>query len=655
MKSSPRPYRNLHAFAAVPAGPALPADPGRPAGDLPHLVHVHVVPDVKQAGKPKLPGLFPFCTRVAEVLGLGEPFSIELREDDRLPSLGGDSWQLSVALLLAYAHCPAEDDFPPWIVSSGCLGVGPDLRLGPTGQIAQKVRFCLEHPEAVRSIIGRYLGGEPEEAETCYGPRERRAVPGEVRLLLTSADVEHADLEALGARMTTLPLGELRARRFAGLHRWIEERTGGGLLVVQLRSVWQAVTAFCQGRYDDLCPAAWRADEQALRVAWVPRSAGVATVSREYLEQTAREIVADVERAMEGEPGAVAELKAIGETARRYLDCPMGHFRAPTHAYPDYLHVFASFGETDHDDVLLDLPGTQGMIGKAVLERAPLLAATHEEFETYADFAPDGEKKRPYRAGSRKRIEAYDALRRRLGSVAVFPLLHGGECHGVMGLFRFREGGFTLLGEAVAAALARLAARTLSAHLAEEGLSFRQLLSREVRESHRLLARLDLSQIRGALEALAQALADKALPLSRARHVAVHLLDPDGGEFRLMAAAGSPLEGAAAYRPRPLELHFAGELVGTLVLEYGKQEEEDLMDCGDAILEDLGVLGADYAQKAHHLILAARLARLGRSPRDPPARLTWEGVPSPSRAAPVADRPWLVGGPSRSPAQAGGT
>jgi hypothetical protein len=118
----------------------------------------------------------------------------------------------SMGLNIAAAFAGVE--LPAWSVCSGCLGDGSeeDLPFQVTARIADKVRFCLDDPAAAKAAIELYQE-DRELAAQVYGPRERRSVPGEVRLFLASEPMTTDDFEVLaqlGVKMEQIPLGQLR-------------------------------------------------------------------------------------------------------------------------------------------------------------------------------------------------------------------------------------------------------------------------------------------------------------------------------------------------------------------------------------------------------------------------------------------------------------
>jgi hypothetical protein len=157
-----------------------------------------------------------------------------------------DGWSYSLSVALGMVSAACSRPIPPWVVSSGSLSA-PDgsLHLKSIGDVEKKIRLCLGHDPRydVRPLIGRLYDVHPG-AESIYGPRDRRTVSGAVKLLLIPPEVDDwsADLrQRLGVESCRAGLNNFGQADFDDLQEAVEELADGGMLVVQVRSVWQAL------------------------------------------------------------------------------------------------------------------------------------------------------------------------------------------------------------------------------------------------------------------------------------------------------------------------------------------------------------------------------------------------------------------------------
>jgi hypothetical protein len=176
-----------------------------------------------------------------EVEDVGEvSFPVRLRPRSR---------SFTLAVVLTLASVAGRRAIPSWVVSSGALPVNLDaaLCLERIASIEEKIQLCLgrDHRFNMEFLLDRLYQGQLPPPENTYGPRSLRAVSGKIKLLIVPAEVDGWSSQLrdrLGvADVGPTNLADFGHEDFAELQRRVEEMAEGGMLVVQVRTVHQAL------------------------------------------------------------------------------------------------------------------------------------------------------------------------------------------------------------------------------------------------------------------------------------------------------------------------------------------------------------------------------------------------------------------------------
>jgi GAF domain-containing protein len=460
---------------------------------------------------------------------------------------------LAVAATLAAASAGVE--LPPWVVCSACLAdpLDADLRLAPTGEISRKVRLCLGREPAfdIRYLINCIY--QHDRSPGMFGPLDRRTRSGEVRLLLTSTHVHgwsESERRALGARPLPLADANLSPGNLPQLKNQIEELGRGGLLLVQVPTVWHAL------RWLGIPTASATSRERTSRERERPDGANLGEcyaffvpaepcgsdpkAEQDYRDRRARDAEAELARLLEHSPSIPDKLTSILRSACAWLGCVEGNIRRVT---PDgeWLDHAASHGPPQMEHLPFWVPASKGINGRAFHTKEMQIACTQQQVQEHSDWSrPGGTGRQLEDLYPPEACQRYRQLLSTIRSCVVIPLLHGGEAIGVLCLHRHVEGDFDEEALHIVEAIARKASDLLAYLVQHDRLTQQRLVPGVIREVNALLRQLDRRPLGEAIHALGNSLARLARQLAGGYRACVRLLDHAGESLAVIGLDGDP-------------------------------------------------------------------------------------------------------------------
>jgi GAF domain-containing protein len=454
----------------------------------------------------------------------------------------GSSWSLTVAVGLA--GLVSGQEIPPWVVCSGCLPfhLDPFLRLEPIGRVEEKVELCLgRKPEFdLRHLVNRMYAHRV--LVDWLGPRDRRSVSGEVRLLILSRGVRLSSgrtvdglpqdyLQRLGLIPVETSLDDFRLAR--DLYHRVRELGRGELLVVQVPTVWHALALL--GLQTG---AGYPADllNEPLYGFRAQRRGGQqfgGSPETSYRELKSREAVRELERQLQLVPWGTDRLRRILKSCLHQLECQAGLIARldPTR---QWLEVLTFSGEADLRDALpAFLPAREGVRHLALATKRTQIVTSQAEFQRLLRQQPaKALMDRHYSPEQRLR---YNQLVERIGGCVTVPLVRGDDVLGILCVHRKEEGRFPLDGVYVLEQLAQCAAVEVARQLDNEQAVTRRRIPGRARDLARRIASMPLAN---ACEQLGQELAREARMRSGAYRTAVRLLTHDRRSLNVVGLAG---------------------------------------------------------------------------------------------------------------------
>jgi GAF domain-containing protein len=541
--------------------------------NLPHwLYHIAVFPPGQPGRGPRFaPATADWIRQLAAYLGLvspaGEVIPLELFPSRRYGSecadiafpipmdFDGASWSLSVAAGLAAAGTGHQ--LPRWVVCSGTLppALDPYLQLTATGRIEEKIELCLGRQPAydTRYLVDRYYR-HPATPQT-HGPRQLRSVSGEVQLLLIPRRLRSVDgreapgmpkeiLQRVGMAQVDAELNDLR---HADLKGRVEKLGQGGLLVVQVPTVWHALAVLGFG--EDGSPLASRINDHlgddSCHVFRVLNGAGgaSATFTRDKHREAA-EALRDLDVKLRDIYDSNARIRIILQQCVERLDGRSGHV-SRVGSHKKWLEVMACVGGAEMEDLPPSVPAHQGIRGLALRTRKTQVATTQAQFqELLADAPAAGLLEERYKA---EECHRYNRFVAQIAACMVVPLIQNEEVIGNLCVHRLTEGSFDLVDQYVVERLAERAAIEVARHVA----NVKAARQRDVgRQAHDLAKRVGDMPLVDACAHLAQELAVKALEMSGGFRTAVRLLSHDQLSLSGVGIAGKEAAWPAAFRQR---------------------------------------------------------------------------------------------------------
>jgi GAF domain-containing protein len=557
--------------SSVPIGPLSDAELGAHLrANPPHWIfHLEVLAPGTPTGQRFEPAATAWIEALALHLGLGRanwritPRELvpRLRQARACPEVAftipqtfqGTSWSLAVALGLAGAS--SARPLPPCVLSSGCLPnpLAPDLRLTRTRGIEAKVRLALgRDPEFdIRPIISRYYA-HPGTPHT-HGPRELRTVSGSVRLLLIPTDVEGWSWEVrrrLGAEPIAARIEDFGQADPADLARRLEEMADGGLLVVQVPDVWQALRLLgCQADpriAQALAQAPYGGDSFFFRIGGSPTSAGRGNEGeRRFRERRAADALRDLDVRLRDVTGFHNRLLGILRACIEQLAGRGGNI-ARTGPDPDWLDVVACSDGPSMEGLLRSVPAHEGINGLVLQTGGTQVAEDRRHVRDLAGRLPaSGLLETRYGPEDCQRYR--DLLQQLLGCMDV-PLKRGDEVIGVLCVHLAAEGPIDPVARFVVEKLAERAGIEVANQMAHEQAERRSsAAAARTTEAIRQAEQLPLA---AACDLLGRHLAAEAVRLSGGYRAAVRLLGHDHRSLAVIGLAGGPSAWPPDFRHR---------------------------------------------------------------------------------------------------------